>query len=145
MIDYLLLNALATLEALSVVIVRSLPPPAGGTTCPHLAAAGALGLSLEPVQSHEASEGPEVSPRNAEISRGLGQFGHPLVAGVVRLQEELLQSGHCVLQAHVALEALLHVQAAITPALNLALISDVGDAVVECKPQGLKATLKSIN
>ena len=58
----LLHKSLVTLKALSVVIVRSLPPPAGGSTCLHLTTAGALSLSLEPVQSHEASKGPEVSP-----------------------------------------------------------------------------------
>ena len=54
------------------------------------------------------------------------------MAGVVRLQEELLQGGDGVLEAHVTLEVLLHVQTPVTAALNLALFVDVWDAVMEC-------------
>ena len=50
---------------------------------------------------------------------------------------ELLQRGDGVLEAHVTLEVLVHVETPVTAALYGPLLGDVGDAVVESQTQNL--------
>ena len=50
---------------------------------------------------------------------------------------ELLKRGDGVLEAHVTLEVLVHVETPVTAALYHSLLGDVGDAVVESQTQNL--------